>query len=49
MTNIDWRAFWTSFATLMVALIIYAIVIEPIVKKYRIQVVKLDEGKTDKK
>jgi hypothetical protein len=42
MTNIDWRAFWTSMATLIVALIIYAIVIEPIVKKYKIQVVKDD-------
>lgn len=40
MTNIDWRAFWTSLATIIVALIIYAIVIEPIVKKYKIQVVK---------
>ena len=40
MTNIDWRAFWTSLATIVVALIIYAIVIEPIVKKYKIQVVK---------
>jgi hypothetical protein len=40
MTNIDWRAFWTSMATILVALIIYAIVIEPIVRKYKIQVVK---------
>lgn len=40
MTNIDWRAFWTSLATIVVALIIYAIVIESIVKKYKIQVVK---------
>jgi hypothetical protein len=40
MTNIDWRAFWTSMATILVALIIYAIIIEPIVKKYKIQVVK---------
>jgi hypothetical protein len=44
MTNIDWRAFWTSMATILVALIIYAIVIEPIVKKYKIQVVKGDDG-----
>jgi hypothetical protein len=42
MTNIDWRAFWTSMATILVALIIYAVVIEPIVKKYKIQVVKGD-------
>lgn len=40
MTNIDWRAFWASFATLIIALIVYAIVIEPVVKKYKIQVVK---------
>lgn len=40
MTNIDWRAFWTSMATILVALVIYAIVIEPIIKKYKIQVVK---------
>ena len=40
MTNIDWRAFWTSLATIVVALNIYAIIIEPIVKKYKIQVVK---------
>lgn len=40
MTNIDWRAFWTSLATLIVGLIIYAIIIEPVVKKYKIQVVK---------
>jgi hypothetical protein len=46
MTNIDWRAFWTSMATLIVALIIYAIVIEPIVKKYKIQVVKDDATPT---
>ncbi len=39
MTKIDWRAFWTSMATILVALIVYAIIIEPIVKKYRIQVV----------
>jgi hypothetical protein len=44
MTNIDWRAFWTSLATIIVALIIYAIVIEPIVKKYKIQIVKDDNG-----
>lgn len=46
MTNIDWRAFWTSFATIIVALIVYAIVIEPIVKKYRIQVVKFSDDET---
>ncbi len=40
MTNIDWRAFWTSFATIIVVLVIYGIVIEPILKKYKIQVVK---------
>lgn len=40
MTNIDWRAFWTSMATILVALVIYAIIIEPIIKKYKIQVVK---------
>lgn len=45
MTNIDWRAFWTSMATILVALIIYAIVIEPVVKKYKIQVVKSDDEK----
>jgi hypothetical protein len=45
MTNIDWRAFWTSLATLIVALLIYAIIIEPIVKKYKIQVVKQPEIK----
>ena len=39
MTKIDWRAFWTSLATIIVALIVYAVIIEPIVKKYRIQVV----------
>jgi len=39
MSKIDWRAFWTSLATVLVALIVYAIIIEPIVKKYRIQVV----------
>jgi hypothetical protein len=44
MTNIDWRAFWTSMATILVALIIYAVVIEPIIKKYKIQIVKDDAG-----
>ena len=48
MTNIDWRAFWTSFATIIVCLLVYAIVIEPVVKKYKIQIVKPDEEK-DKK
>ena len=33
MSKIDWRAFWTSLATVLVALIVYAIIIEPIVKK----------------
>lgn len=40
MTNIDWRAFWTSFATVIICLLVYVVVIEPIVKKYKIQVVK---------
>lgn len=40
MTNIDWRAFWVSMATVIVALIVYATIIEPVVKKYKIQVVK---------
>lgn len=44
MTNIDWRAFWTSFATIIIALVVYAIVIEPLIKKYKIQIVKGDEG-----
>jgi hypothetical protein len=45
MTNIDWRAFWTSFATVIICLLVYAVVIEPIVKKYKIRVAKdpLDE------
>ena len=49
MTNIDWRAFWTSFATIIVALVFYAIVIEPLVRKYKIQVVSDDEKKADLK
>jgi len=40
MQSIEWKAFWQSLATLIVALIIYAIVIEPIVKRFKIQVVK---------
>ena len=40
MVNIDWRAFWTSMATVIVALVVYAVVIEPIVKKYKLTVVK---------
>jgi hypothetical protein len=39
-TTIDWRAFWTSMATILIALAIYAIVIEPVVSKYKIKVVK---------
>ncbi len=42
MSNIDWRAFWASFATIIIALIIYGIIIEPIIKKYKIQVVRAD-------
>lgn len=47
MTNIDWRAFWTSFATIIIALIIFAIVIQPMIDKYKVKVVKpeVDEKK----
>ena len=40
MTNIDWRAFWTSFATIIIALIVFAIVIQPMIDKYKVKVVK---------
>jgi len=40
MQNIEWRAFWQSLATIIVALIIYTIIIEPIVKRFKIQIVK---------
>lgn len=40
MQNIDWRAFWTSMATVIVALIIYGVVIEPLIKKYKLTIVK---------
>lgn len=40
MGTIDWRAFWTSMATILIALAIYAIVIEPVVSKYKIKVIK---------
>ncbi len=40
MTNIDWRAFWTSVATMILVLLIYVIFIEPVIKKYGIQIVK---------
>ena len=46
MTNIDWRAFWASLTTVIVALLIYSMIIEPIVKKYKIQVVKPDADST---
>lgn len=42
MSNIDWRAFWTSVATVIFCLIIYATLIEPVVKKYNIRVVNPD-------
>jgi hypothetical protein len=40
MQTIDWRAFWTSMATILIALAVYAIVISPLVEKYKIKVVK---------
>ena len=40
MQNIEWKAFWQSLATIIVGLIIYAIIIEPIVKRFKIQIVK---------
>lgn len=39
-STIDWRAFWTSLGTLLIGLAIYAIIIEPVVSKYKIKVVK---------
>lgn len=42
MTNIDWRAFWTSLATIWVAMIIYNIVVQPMIDKYKIKIVKPD-------
>lgn len=42
MSNIDWRAFWTSFATVMLCLLVYVTVVEPLVKKYNIRVVNPD-------
>jgi len=42
MTNIDWRAFWTSFATIIIALIVFAIVVQPMIDKYKVKVVKPD-------
>ncbi len=47
MSNIDWRAFWTSVGTIVLSLIIYAIFIEPLVRVYKIQIVQPD-GKDDK-
>lgn len=43
MTSIDWRAFWISIATIIIALVIYGIVINPLIKKYRVQVVNDDD------
>lgn len=40
MQNIDWRAFWTSMATVIVALVIYAVVIQPLISKYKLTIVK---------
>jgi hypothetical protein len=37
--NIDWRAFWASFATVIICLVVYGILIEPLIKKYGIQIV----------
>ncbi len=39
MTNIDWRAFWTSFATVMLVLLFFFIVVNPVIDKYNIKVV----------
>ena len=43
MSNIDWRAFWTSFATVLLCLLVYVTVVEPLVKKYGIRVVNPDK------
>lgn len=48
MTNIDWRAFWTSFATIIIALLVYLIVLEPLAKKYKIRIVDPGCGCGDK-
>jgi cell division protein FtsW (lipid II flippase) len=48
MADINWRAFWASFATIFIALIIFAIVIDPLVKKYKIMVVNPNKDLEDK-
>lgn len=44
MSNIDWRAFWVSVGTMTLTLVFFFIVIEPLIRKYKIQVVS-DEDK----
>ncbi len=43
MTTIDWRAFWVSIATIIISLAIFFIVIHPLIKKYKVEVVGDDE------
>lgn len=46
--GIDWRAFWTSVGTMMLVLIVFYILIEPLIRVYKIQVVSEDKKETKK-
>lgn len=43
MNTIDWRAFWVSGATIILFLAIFFILVHPLIKKYKVEIVGDDD------